>query len=112
MSQIISAIYENGILRPLEPLKLQQRQLIQIQILPDEAADKTEQAVRHLLELGLAKPPRGCSDVAPVPEAERLRLSDVFGKASDKPLSEIIIEERGEECNPSGYWGGTQKIPP
>ncbi len=97
MSQIISVIYENGILRPLETLNLQQRQLIQVQILSDKAADKTEQAVRSLVEAGLVKPPRGCSDVEPVPEAERLRLSDILGKASDRPLSEIIIEERGEQ---------------
>jgi len=96
MSQIISAIYENGILRPLESLNLQQGQLIQVQILQDEAADKIEQAVKSLVEAGLAKLPRGCSDVEPVSDAERLRLSDVLGKASEKPLSEIIIEERGE----------------
>jgi len=83
MSQIISVIYENGILRPLKPLNLQQRQLIQVQILPDETADKTEQAVRSLVEAGLVKPPRGCSDVEPVPEAERLRLCDVLSKASE-----------------------------
>lgn len=96
MSQIISVIYENGILRPSEPLKLRERQLIKIRLLPDEAADETEQAVRTLVEAGLVTPPKGYSDAEPVPEAERLRLSDVLGRASDKPLSEIIIEERGE----------------
>ena len=96
MSQIISVIYENGILRPLEPLNLPQQQLIQVHILPDEAADKTEQAVRSLVEKGLVKPPKGHSDVEPVSEAERLRVSDVLGKVSGKPLSEIVIEERGE----------------
>ncbi len=96
MSQIISVIYENGILRPLEPLNLPQQQLMQVQILSDEAADKTEQAVRSLVETGLVKPPKGCSDVGLVPEAERLRVSDVLGKASGKSLSEIVIEERGE----------------
>jgi len=42
MSQIIDAIYEEGILKPLEPLNLRERAKVRLQILMEE--DRRQQA--------------------------------------------------------------------
>ena len=39
MSEIITAVYENGVLRPLTPLKLPNRARVRLQIEPGEPAD-------------------------------------------------------------------------
>jgi predicted DNA-binding antitoxin AbrB/MazE fold protein len=38
MPEIITAIYENGVLRPLKPLPLQEQQTVRIQVLPEDYA--------------------------------------------------------------------------
>jgi predicted DNA-binding antitoxin AbrB/MazE fold protein len=96
MSEIITAVYENGILRPLEPLSLQERQRVRIQILVDTTLDETEQIIQALIEAGELTPPPGVSDVEPISEEETRELANTLGKATAKPLSEIIIEDRGE----------------
>ena len=35
MTEIVTAVYENGLLRPLEPLDLRERQRVRIQVLPE-----------------------------------------------------------------------------
>ncbi len=42
MSQIIDAIYEEGVLKPLEPLNLRERAKVRLQILMEE--DRRQQA--------------------------------------------------------------------
>jgi predicted DNA-binding antitoxin AbrB/MazE fold protein len=97
MPEVITAIYENGILRPLIPLPLREHQTIQIQILPFRHADATEEAIQVLINAGLLTPPQVESDIEPISAEERRTLAEVLGKATGtKPLSEIIIEERGE----------------
>ncbi len=96
MSEIVTAIYENGILRPLKPLPLQDHQKVRLQILADTATDETEHVIQSLVEAGLLTPPPGHSEVEPLSEEENRKLADILGKAAPKPLSEIIIEERGE----------------
>ncbi len=96
MSEVVTAVYENGILRPLEPLSLQEHQTVRIQILVDTALDETEQIIQSLIEAGELTPPPGISDVEPISEEETRELANTLGKASVKPLSEIIIEDRGE----------------
>ena len=34
MTEIITAVYENGVLRPLSPLSLREHQTVRIQVLP------------------------------------------------------------------------------
>ena len=95
MTEIVTAVYEKGLLRPLQPLDLQERQTVRIQVLP-EPADKVEKVIQRLVQAGVITPPPGYSDVDPVSEEERRELADIMGRAPGKPLSEIIIEERGE----------------
>ena len=103
MAEIVTAVYENGMLRPLQPLNLQEHQTVRLQIMPEEPAtqeepDEVEEVIQSLVASGLIRPPpkRGTSPPDPVSDEERRRLADIMGKAPGKPLSEIIIEERGE----------------
>lgn len=45
---------------------------------------------------GILTLPSGISDVEPLTEEEQLEVAERIGKAPGKPLSEIIIEVRGE----------------
>ncbi len=103
MSQIITAIYADGVLRPVVPLELPEQTEVEIEVKPivktNGAAASTldERARIHqiLVDAGLVlerKLPRLPSP--PISEEERERLSRVFSVG--KPLSEIIIEEREE----------------
>ena len=97
MSEIVTAVYENGLLRPLSPLKLNEHQTVRLQVLPDKSVDEEEEeAIQYLIATGILTPPPGHSDVEPLSEEERRELAESLGKAPGKPLSEIIIEERGE----------------
>jgi predicted DNA-binding antitoxin AbrB/MazE fold protein len=97
MTETVKAVYENGVLRPLRPLKLRERQTVRLQIVPEELTDlEDEAAIRMLVEAGTLTPPPGRSDVEPISEEERRELADRLGRAPGKPLSEIIIEDRGE----------------
>jgi predicted DNA-binding antitoxin AbrB/MazE fold protein len=104
MAEIVTAVYEKGVLRPLQPLNLRERQTVRLQIFPEESViqeepdDKVEELIQSLVTAGLMRPRprRGTPPPDPVSEEERRRLADIMGKAPGKPLSEIIIEERGE----------------
>jgi predicted DNA-binding antitoxin AbrB/MazE fold protein len=99
MSQTITAIYANGVLRPLTPLELPDQAEVEIEVRPiakpNKAAIEERIRIHHaLIEAGLiidtglwqAEP------VIPISPEEEEELGRTF--ASDKPLSEIIIEER------------------
>ena len=104
MAEIVKAVYEKGILRPLQPLNLRERQTVRLQVLPEEPKaqeepeDELEKVIQSLIASGVTRPRpnRGTPPPDPVSEEERLRLADIMGHAPGKPLSEIIIEERGE----------------
>ena len=98
MAEVISAVYEKGMLRPLQSLNLRERQKVRIQVIAEESTDdEGADAVRVLVAAGLMQPkPKGKLPPDPVPAEERQRLADLMGNAPGKPLSEIIIEERGE----------------
>ncbi|MCK4315019.1 MAG: antitoxin family protein [Anaerolineae bacterium] len=103
MVEIVTAVYEKGMLRPLQPLNLRERQRVRIRVVPEdsdvskEPVDDTDVLIQRLVAKGLMRPrPRGPIPPDPVSAEERLRLADIMGQAPGKPLSEIIIEERGE----------------
>ena len=96
MAEIVTAVYEKGVLRPLQPLNLEERQTVRLQVLPEEPDNEIEKVIQALVEAGLLTPPPGHSEVDPVSEEERRELACILGQAPGKPLSEIIIEERGE----------------
>jgi predicted DNA-binding antitoxin AbrB/MazE fold protein len=95
MTEIVNAIYENGILRPLEPLTLQEHQMVRIQLLPETEAEILQQAIAALVDAGVLSPPPGYPTVEPVSETEREQAANELGQAARKPVSAIIIEERG-----------------
>jgi predicted DNA-binding antitoxin AbrB/MazE fold protein len=94
MAEIVTAVYEKGVLRPLQPPNLEERQTVRLQVLPEEQDSKAEEVIRALVEAGLLTPPLGHSDIDPISEEERRELAEALGQAPGKPLSEIIIEER------------------
>ena len=59
-------------------------------------ADKSEAALRNLVAEGVLTLPIGYSDVPAPSEAERRALADRLGNTPGKPLSEIILDDRGE----------------
>lgn len=98
MSEIVQAIYERGVLRPLDPLDLHERQKVRIQVWPEELPEE-EDVLRVLIRAGMMRPhPRRESPPPPPPltDEERHALAQEVGHAPGKPLSEIVIEERGE----------------
>ncbi len=99
MTEIVTAVYEKGVLRPLHPLNLRERQTVRLQLLAEKPAQDENQAqaaIRMLVAAGRLTPPPGRSDVEPMSEQERRELADRMGRAPGKPLSEIIIKDRGE----------------
>ncbi len=96
MNQIISAVYEHGRIYPLEPLNINENQRVKVQIVPDTLSDKSEQIVQFLIQIGLLTPPAGHSQMESVSEEERSRVAEILAKAASKPLSEMIIEDRGQ----------------
>jgi predicted DNA-binding antitoxin AbrB/MazE fold protein len=96
MTEIITAIYENGVLRPLSPLPLQEHQTVRIQVLPEDSAAELKRITQSLATAGLITPPPCGSDLKPVSEEAWRELSEKLKAIPGKPLSEILIEERGE----------------
>lgn len=96
MSEIITAIYEKGLLRPTEPLNLREHQTVRLQVLGDELTEG-ERVLALLTAAGMVqikRTPTGCPP-DPVSADERRRLAQVLGRIPGKPLSEIVIDERG-----------------
>ncbi len=94
-SQSIMAVYEHGILRPLEPLTLPENFKVRIQIIPEPAVDKADQVVQFLVKVGLLTPPSKPSKLSPISKAERKKLADALAQGAKQTLSEIVIEDRG-----------------
>jgi predicted DNA-binding antitoxin AbrB/MazE fold protein len=95
MSEIITAVYSNGILRPQNPLSLTDGQIVRLQVLTLEASKDAEQIIQSLVTEGLVTPPLHSDDVEPVSEEVWRELTQRLEASGGKPLSEIIIEERG-----------------
>lgn len=96
MAEIVTVVYEKGLLRPLSPLKLNEHQTVRIQILPDKPLDEADEIIQRLIADGLLTPPPGHSEIEPMSDRERRELAETLGSTPGKPLSEIIIDERGE----------------
>lgn len=93
----ITAIYENGILRPLSPLTFSEGQQIRLQVLPESSlcAKQIDQVLEPLVEAGLLTLPPGHGDIPTISEAQLRELTQSLQTPSGKALSEIIIEDRG-----------------
>ena len=96
MPETITAIYENGVLRPLSPLSLNDGETVQIQLWPDDPKKQAELAIQFLVDRGLVTPlPNDPHNVEAVTDEDVYELAKRLGAKSGKPLSEIIIEDRG-----------------
>ena len=95
MSEIITAVYEDGILRPLNSLSLQEGTTVRLQVLPEDPALDASQVIHSLVAAGLVTPPPHRDDIEPVSEAAWRELTQRLEASGGKPLSEIIIEDRG-----------------
>ncbi len=95
MTQMISAVYEKGVLRPLAPLRLVEHQRVQLQIWTDETVDTADAAIQKLIAGGALTPPSGQSDAMPPSDEERREIAVALGGGKAKPASEMIIEDRG-----------------
>ena len=96
MSEVVEAVYERGVLRPLDPLDLSEQQKVRIQVWSEEEPAE-EEVLRVLTQAGLMRPRprRGSLPPPPLSEEERQALADEVGRAPGKSLSEIVIEDRG-----------------
>lgn len=95
MSETITAVYSNGVLHPQNPLPLKDGQTVRLQVLPDETASSTEEIIQSLVAAGKITLPPHRNDVKPVSEEAWRELTQRLEASPGKPLSEIIIEERG-----------------
>lgn len=64
-------------------------------VVSEEPAMDAEQIIQSLVASGLMSPPPHRSDVEPVSEEVWRELTQRLEASASKPLSEIIIEERG-----------------
>jgi predicted DNA-binding antitoxin AbrB/MazE fold protein len=95
MDETITAIYENGVLRPLAPLALPEHARVQISIKPAPAPADAEthrrQVIEALAAAGLTSP-APVNPSMPLSEGGRDELARRI--PAGRPLSEIIIDER------------------
>lgn len=106
--EIVTAVYEKGVLRPLQPLNLRERQRVRIQVLPEEPVvreepdnqveNEVDKIIQSLVASGLMRPrpKRDVTPPDPLSAEERKALADRLGRVPGKSASEMVIEDRGE----------------
>lgn len=96
MIQKITAVYEDGRLRPLGPLNLREHQEVMVTVMPVEEDEALDLVVSELVAIGALTLPHREGGVGRLSEEDLEKLAERISKTTKKPLSEIIIEERGE----------------
>jgi predicted DNA-binding antitoxin AbrB/MazE fold protein len=91
MAQTISAVYEKGVIRPLQPLNLPEGQPLHIQVLSEEPVQTSEQVQQNLVEPELWVSSSE-SDIEPVPEKVWQDLMRKLEQRSIPPSSEGHLE--------------------
>jgi predicted DNA-binding antitoxin AbrB/MazE fold protein len=93
VSETVTAIYEGGVLRLLEPLSVPERARVQLRIIAQISEEEEREKVRRiLLEAGVIQPHPAAGSVQPVTEAELEKAARDLAAAG--PLSEQILAER------------------
>lgn len=96
MPETITAVYENGVFRPLSSVSLKDGETVQIQLWPDDPKKQAELAIQFLVDQGLVTPlPNAPDNVEAVTDEDVYELAKRLGEKPGKPLSEMIIEDRG-----------------
>ena len=99
MPETITAIYENGVLRPLNPLSLNDGETVQITIVaevsqpPNSIVSQGQQLMMITGPLVPFRTKQFKLDAAA--EQKRRELFEKLKGRVGKPLSEIVIEDRG-----------------
>jgi predicted DNA-binding antitoxin AbrB/MazE fold protein len=102
MAEIITAVYENGVLRPLYPLPLSEHKTVRLKLLPDDITVNEQQELIQLMVMaGLMRrrsrlPAKKRIPPNPISEKERRNIANLLGQTPGQSLSEISIAERGE----------------
>ena len=103
MPETITAVYENGVFRPLSSVSLKDGETVQINIVADvsleELKDDREKAIKLMDVRGLVRLPKKEDKLDPVELAHREQkwrelFEDLKGRPGT-PVSEIVIEDRG-----------------
>ena len=84
----VDAVYENGVLRPLQPLDLKEHEHVLVSVIKDAARNRSSLAVEYIEKIK-----RELEDAEPAPGLEevRRRLAKIPGS-----MSVEIVGERGE----------------
>ncbi len=99
MSETIAAVYENGVFRPLSSVSFQDGETVQINIVADvsleELKDDREKAIKLMDLRKLMGLPTKQFKLDAAAEQKRRELFEKLKGRVGKPLSEIVIEDRG-----------------
>jgi predicted DNA-binding antitoxin AbrB/MazE fold protein len=99
MPETITAIYENGVLRPLSPLSLNDGETVEItivaEVLQEELKGDREKAIKLMDVRKLMGLPTKQFKLDAAAEQKRRELFEKLKGRVGKPLSEIVIEDRG-----------------
>jgi len=99
MAETVTAVYEDGILRPLSPLHLPEHSQVEIEVRLIHSAPDTHarrEQVRAALDAASILAPVTPSAMSPLSEDERAALAEQLVVPGATPLSEIISEDREE----------------
>ena len=99
MPETITAVYENGVFRPLSSVSLKDGETVQINIVADvsleELKDDREKAIKLMDLRKLMGLPTKQFKLDAAAEQKRRELFEKLKGRVGKPLSEIVIEDRG-----------------
>ncbi len=99
MSETITAVYENGVFRPLSSVSFKDGETVQINIVADvlleELKGDREKAIKLMDLRKLMGLPTKQFKLDAAAEQKRRELFEKLKGRVGKPLSEIIIEDRG-----------------
>ena len=99
MPETITAIYENGVFRPLSPLSLNDGETVQITIVPEVSQEEVkgdrEKSIKLMDVRKLMGLPTKQFKLDAAAEQKRRELFEKLKGRVGKPLSEIVIEDRG-----------------
>ncbi len=99
MPETITAIYENGVFRPLSPLSLNDGETVQITIVAEVSQEELkgdrEKTIKLMDVRKLMGLPTKEFKLDAAAEQKRRELFEKLKGRVGKPLSEIVIEDRG-----------------
>lgn len=93
--QTVTAIYQNGVLRPLVSLDLPENSEVELEVKIIENKQNSRQAISELLvKKGLSLRKKAAKPKQNLSAEERERLAKIF--SAPQPLGELISEDREE----------------